>query len=865
MKHFLISLVIMFSHTVLMAQFTDNFADGNFTANPRWSGDSAQFKVNSSLQLQLNASGAGTSMLTASNNLLQDMEWSFWIKLSFAPSDNNMARVYLSSDQSNIKGTLNGYYLKFGENGSNDAIELVKQTGDNHTVLCRGTAGFLSSPFAIRIKVIHTSDGQWKVLVDNQGGINYQFQASGSDNTIVSGSYLGVYCKYTSSNSTKFYFDDFYAGPLIIDTVPPKVKTVSVVSANTITVQFDEAVETASACNANNYSIVSPSLIPDTVVQDNTTLAQIQLTLPQDLVADQTYTLTLSGVKDMAGNTMLPKLIPIVWHRAKAFDILINEIMADPTPTVKLPDAEYIELYNRSSFAVDLKGWALELGSSQKILPDFVLQPQSYVILSDESSRTLLESYEPLVCFSSFVVTNTGGTITLKDNGGRIVHSVAYSDSWYKNDYKKNGGWSLELIDPANPCGESSNWIASEDDSGGTPGRANSVLAANPDLAAPFVYRVAVDDETHITVWFSETCDSVSISDPTTYSINNGIGIPILASLNHPDYRRVQLTLPSPLSAGLIYMLTVMNQVSDCVGNLISNGTQVKFALPAPADSNDIVINELMFNPPDGCADFVEIMNRSSKVLDLRDLVLANYDSLSHTLINYREISSDAFLFMPGDIIVLSTDSASIKKSFHTTNPMGFIDMPSFPTMNNDDGIVALATKAGRLIDLAAYSASMQYPLLTDVKGVSLERISPERSSRDPNNWHSAAATVGYATPAYKNSQFASTIEDQDEIHLSPDIFSPDNDGHDDNLAISYHFDAPGKNITITIFDETGHPVRNLVDHKLCGVSGEFSWDGTTNSRLKAPIGRYIVFAEIFDLNGKIHRIKKLAVLGGKL
>lgn len=185
--------------------------------------------------------------------------------------------------------------------------------------------------------------------------------------------------------------------------------------------------------------------------------------------------------------------------------------------------------------------------------------------------------------------------------------------------------------------------------------------------------------------------------------------------------------------------------------------------------------------------------------------------------------------------------------------------------MNNDLGVVAIASKGGQLIDLVAYSAEMQFPLLTSVDGVSLERISPERPSSDKTNWHSAAGSVGYATPAFQNSQFGITISDENGISLSPEIFSPDNDGYNDNLSIAYSFGSPGNTLTISIFDAMGRPVRKLVNNELCGTSGGFSWDGFKDDRTKAPIGRYIVFVEIFDLQGNVKRYKRSAVLGGKI
>ena len=185
--------------------------------------------------------------------------------------------------------------------------------------------------------------------------------------------------------------------------------------------------------------------------------------------------------------------------------------------------------------------------------------------------------------------------------------------------------------------------------------------------------------------------------------------------------------------------------------------------------------------------------------------------------------------------------------------------------MNNTAGSIALALKTGEIIDRFSYTSDMQYPLLTSSKGVSLERISPERPASDRSNWHSAAVSAGFATPAFKNSQYGIAPDDGNEISLSPGIFSPDNDGHDDYLSIAYMFSTSGYNSTVTIFDASGHLVRNLVTNELCGTSGAWTWDGINNRREKAPIGRYIVFVEVFDLQGNVKKFKRTAVLGGYL
>jgi len=144
---------------ILEAQFTDDFSDGDFSVNPSWTGTSNSFIVNSAKQLQLNAPVEGIAWLSTASSSVEATEWRFWIKLAFSPSANNFARVYLISDEEDLTGPLNGYYLQFGETGSNDAIELFKQQGTNTTSICRGTNGSIASAFAIRIKVVHKPDG----------------------------------------------------------------------------------------------------------------------------------------------------------------------------------------------------------------------------------------------------------------------------------------------------------------------------------------------------------------------------------------------------------------------------------------------------------------------------------------------------------------------------------------------------------------------------------------------------------------------------------------------------------------------------------------------------------------------------------
>jgi len=185
-----------------------------FTENPVWTGDQNLFKVNSSFQLQLSDTAENQAFLGTANTMIVNTEWRCWIKLSFSPSSNNYARYYLISDNENLSESLNGYFLQFGESGSNDAIELFRQDGNELISVCRGSEGIISSSFEIRVKVTRDDSGNWRLYVDQNGGEVFVFESEGVDNTYSQTSYIGYQCKYTSSNSTKIYFDDVLCWPV---------------------------------------------------------------------------------------------------------------------------------------------------------------------------------------------------------------------------------------------------------------------------------------------------------------------------------------------------------------------------------------------------------------------------------------------------------------------------------------------------------------------------------------------------------------------------------------------------------------------------------------------------------------------------
>ena len=189
--------------------------------------------------------------------------------------------------------------------------------------------------------------------------------------------------------------------------------------------------------------------------------------------------------------------------------------------------------------------------------------------------------------------------------------------------------------------------------------------------------------------------------------------------------------------------------------------------------------------------------------------------------------------------------------------------MKSLPSFSNDKGNVIVLNAQGEIIDEVDYSEKWHFALLQNTKGVSLERIDYNASSTR-NNFHSAATSAGYATPGFKNSQYKIDEEISGEISISPEIFSPDNDGQRDFATINYSFSSPGYVTNITIFDASGRPVRYLQKNALSGTKGYYQWDGLDEKNRKLAQGIYIIYTEIFNKEGKKKQFKNTLVLGRK-
>ncbi|MBE7178950.1 MAG: lamin tail domain-containing protein, partial [Mucilaginibacter polytrichastri] len=258
-----------------------------------------------------------------------------------------------------------------------------------------------------------------------------------------------------------------------------------------------------------------------------------------------------------------------------------------------------------------------------------------------------------------------------------------------------------------------------------------------------------------------------------------------------------------------------------------------------------LCVSEIMFNPkPDG-ADFVEVYNPGPAGVDLSKVQIATVNS-KDSVSAIKIISKNSMVIQPGEYRVFTTKPDNLRAAYLCRNPQWIVTVASLPAFANEKGTVLLLS--GKIqIERFDYTSNMHHPLLKNEKGISLERSNFSRPANDRSNWHSAAATAGYATPTYKNSVAEAVA---DELLLQTKTFSPDGDGLDDELILQYNFRRADMLASISVYDLRGKLVNRLRKNETLGTNGSIRWNGNDETGAQMVAGPYILVFEGFYPDG---------------
>lgn len=799
------------------------------------------------------------SMETGRFDLNNNISWEFTIQHSYTPSSSNKWQVFLASDKSAREtdglNDLSGYIFGVNVTGSDDTLRLYAVIDGVLSLICATDVNYENdiglSPFHLMIK--RDAENGWEIFGSIPGNEFRSIGKSQKDNYYFPGlKNFMLSFSYTSSKDRLLWLDDVIIQAFfLVDSIPPEINNFKITGRKSIVLEMSEEIGNG-ILSEENFLLMPGNLSPENIIKNGKIL---KCNFAYEFAQRTGYKLIAKNLEDQEGNILMIDSIEFFYYRAEKDDIIISEIMADPSPAVHLPEMEYLELYCRSEFPIALDSFILQTGKKEWRFPEYTVNPGEYLIItSGEKGLGILPLFT-----SSSVITNDGQQFFLKDAYEDIITAAEFFSGWYEDEFKSQGGWSLERIDTDNACGGKENWKVSGDNSGGTPGRQNSVSGTNTFNSVPYIDRLEYLNDSTIRLVFSKNVDSKSIPSPDSFSISDEL---LLAdSLCFSEYfcGNLEIQFNGTFKKGLVYQLRVPDGIKDCTGNALVRSKEIQFGLPEKISLTDIIISEVMYSTLPGCPEFIELFNQSDQLLDLSDVRISVGPESGSGNPSIPLVTP--VLFFPGDFLVLCRDKESLLNCHIVSDQSMVIEAADLPALPDEGACLEIVNRSLEPVDTYCYKPEDSFPMLSDLHGVSLERLLLNRNTGDQSYWHSASSISDFATPGRENSQSITNNVSQNTLEIVPEIFSPDNNGIDDILEIHYVINKEGFVGTVAVFDPSGRFVCFPGQNEILGTKGMFLWDGRDQYGRICNSGIYVIFAEFWNLKGERERFKKAVVL----
>ncbi|MBU3661847.1 MAG: hypothetical protein FGM41_01420 [Bacteroidetes bacterium] len=709
------------------AQVRETFDDGNFTANPVWQGTDSLFKVNAAKQLQ----SEGKSSLTIANlatsiESAEELEWEFWMRINFNPSSQNNCRFYLYADSLNLIRSSNASYIQFGgSTGNTDSISLYLIKNGFTQVLIKGRPGTLSkTQNQVKVKVIKTEKHQWQLEVDTsltQQNWIREGTAFDSSNTIEG--FMGINFKYTIGNAGNLFFDNLYQGMVRKDTIAPKLLSARWLNNSLLRLQFDEPIQT------NLCQLSSPIFQTDSLYLLGNDL---YVKINKEINSPASIEITLTACYDLVGNRSADTSIIITLFEPNLQDILITEILADPSPTVGLPDAEYIEIYNNSTYPVYLDQLQIQKGSKYYPFPlnEQQLLPKQFLVLHQIKDSSLFQTIHSRIGMSLPSLSNDGDTILLINKTGMLLHTINYNLSSYQDNFKKEGGYALEMIHPSQICKGNANWTASKSAFGGTPGEANSYWQDAPDNQGPKLLNTQLLDSLNLFIVFDEAITQLPIC--TQESVNCEVSI---------QEKVIQLKLPKALQHQQSAIINCI-KIKDCIGNESNLNIPVYYAEQQAPTMHQLLINEICFdenlNSYYPKAEYIELYNNSKYAIELKNFSLSDVSATA--ILN-------SYLLLPDSFLILCSETNAA--SFTDLAPV--LGVKGFPSLSSSDQL-SLRNAQNLLLHQVNYEGTwLTQNLQKNPKAASIELVNKQYPCSGKQAWQPSLSPLG-GSPGKINS-----------------------------------------------------------------------------------------------------------------
>jgi hypothetical protein len=529
--------------------------------------------------------------------------------------------------------------------------------------------------------------------------------------------------------------------------------------------------------------------------------------------------------------------------------VYINEIFPAPAQS----KSEWIEIYNPNENDISLPGLIItNRNSSFKLERNINLLPNSFFALLSDTVGFSDNLTCPFLVINLPTLHNDWDAITIRTLDSVLIDSIYYDFRWGKKDF------SLERYDWSIPAVSKENWNVSSDVSGHTLCRKNSKTIKD----------IQLEDELQIDNGICrlllknfgrKNIENLQIEITVSFSFGEfdtifSIGSWKQNKLQRGDSLHLQFSIDSVLKT-LEY--SFLNKIDyfigfDSMDTRVSRQKSLRLNLPKPFKG--LLINEILFDVYTGCGEFLELVNISSRDMNLSKWKLRNSSGKMLSFPN-----DDSFKIKAGKYCAIVWDSSFFNcfEGKKGDSNVIYVEAP-FVLRNSGDKIV-LSDPIGIVHDSVNFLPQWHKGKMTSFKQKSLEKMIESKSSNDSTNWYTCVDKRG-ATPGELNSV---SIQKEESIwvDIEPNPFVP---GKIENpvCKISYRLPFVQSRINAKIFSLDGILVLELENNTTSPSSGIIEWDGMMQSGKKIEPGGYIFVIEAIDIQtGKvIKEIKSLAV-----
>ncbi|MGB3183835.1 MAG: lamin tail domain-containing protein [Cyclobacteriaceae bacterium] len=618
----------------------------------------------------------------------------------------------------------------------------------------------------------------------------------------------------------------------VYDRRRPRVTELAARSNRDIGITFSEKPDYAAALSPYHYRINGEW--PQSCTFEGETSVIIRAA--ETLSDQQDYEVYISGIRDTAGNTLSDTTIQFMYRtpsRLTHRDLVISELL--PVPSPDSPAApEFVELKNTTADTLIINGSMLSDRSTAGSIEQVTVLPGQYLILTSESDKDYYAGFGKTAAVKPWPsLNNTDDDLYLISEAGDTVLSQNYQTTGLLP------GQSLERVDLYADCPGETNWLPSLSAGMHTAGFDNSVRGQVDDAEVPRLLASCLTKVGTCMVWLSESPAGTLTKDQVRLTTVDDIE-QSLSGIREVSSGVYEIICLVPLDLTQSYQLT-LSDITDCAGNAAKEMKAAPVIYPQKPSIGDIILTEILFDPPPGGVDFIECYNSTEKYINMADLYFYSID-------RQEEIQSGPpVIIAPSQYLAFTPDPVKLSEQYPAAPYMNMIKQ-ALPAMPDGEGTVGLKDASDSVYQLFAYQDDYHNRLIRDPEGVSLERVSLSGEVNTPSEWASAAADKGYGTPGAVNSQYINSyLPGENAIHLSTRIITPDFDGVDDFVQIHYSFEN-GENIANAwVYDVHGNRIITLTEGAVTGSSGSLRWEGISDSGKVVESGYYLAVLEYFS------------------